>query len=290
MEYSGGEELLPAERASAHLEAVAKRWWLVVCAALTLAVLAYALSWVQQARYDATAKVLVTNAEPVNLLQHATGAQSLDPERDLNTSVELVKLDSVAAQVKRRLRLSLTPTEILREVRAAPVGTTNVIAITARDWVPKRAAKIANAFAAEYVATRRQRAQGLYARAADGARRQLAVLGPGQRHGALARALLTQLHEFETTGSTQTGGAQVVDAASTPTTPATPRPKFAAAVGGFVGLLLGLLAALIAGASDRRRAGTPKIELRDVRNGSGPAYGPNAMPPVVAPEIAGKPD
>jgi uncharacterized protein involved in exopolysaccharide biosynthesis len=290
MEYSGGEELLPAERASAHLHAVAKRWWLVLGAALSVAVLAFALSWVQQARYDATAKVLLTNTEPVNLLQHATGAPSLDPERDLDTSVELVKLDSAAAHVKKRLRLSLTPTELLGQVTAAPVGTTNVIAITARDWIPKRAAKIANAFAAQYVVARRQRAEALYARAADGARLQLAALGPDQRHGALATALRAQLRQFEATGSTQTGGAQIVDAASTPTTPATPRPKFAAAVGGFVGLLLGLLAALIAGASDRRRAGTPKIELRDVRNGSGPAYGPNAMPPVVAPEIAGKPD
>jgi hypothetical protein len=38
-----------------------------------------------------------------------------------------------------------------------------------------------------------------------------------------------------------------------PTSAASPRPKVAAAVGAFIGLLLGALAAIAAGATDRRR-------------------------------------
>src|SRR3954453_20604512 len=240
MGYSAGEEVLPAERASEHLEAIARRWWLVLAAALVCAVLAYAFSWVQQPRYDATAKVMVSNVEPVNLLQHATAAPSLDPERDLDTAVAMVKLDTTARQVNKDLHLSMTPSELLGSIRVAPEGTTTMLAITGWYWLPRRAAKIGNAFASRYVEGRRQLAQRYYLSAADRARRRLAALDSSERRGAQGRALRTLLHDLETTAWLQTGGAYVADPASTPTGRATPRPKFAALVGAFVGTLLGL--------------------------------------------------
>jgi uncharacterized protein involved in exopolysaccharide biosynthesis len=264
MGFSAGEEVAPADRASEHLQAIAQRWWVVLAAALVCAVLAYAFSWVQQPRYDATAEVLVSGAEPANILQHATAAPSLDPERDLDTAVALVTLDTTARRVSKHLHLSLTPAELLSQVSVAPEGTTSVLAITARDWLPRRAAKIANAFADGYVAARRRLAMAPYETAADQARRQLAALDGSRRRGAKGRALRAKLEQLETTGALQTGGASVVDRASTPTTPATPRPKFAAAVAAFVGTLLGLGAAMIAGARERRRYWRPSLVRPDV--------------------------
>jgi uncharacterized protein involved in exopolysaccharide biosynthesis len=257
MGYSAGEEVLPADRASEHLEAVAERWWLVLAAAVLCAGFAYAFSWAQPPRYDATAKVLLSNAEPVNVLQHATAAPSFDPQRDLATAVALVKLDTVADRVINDLYLSMTSTELLAQVRVATEGTTSVLAITARDDYPRRAAKIANAFAGRYVVARRHQAEKAYQFAAALARRRLGALDSSDRRGAQGRALRAQLRQLTTTGWLQTGAAQIVDPASTPTTPAAPRPKFAAVVGAFVGTLLGLAAAVMAGALERRRYRTP---------------------------------
>jgi tyrosine-protein kinase len=246
------EQIIPAERASVHLLAIRRLWWLVVAGAVIAGALAFTISSQEQKRYDASAKVLLTNAEPVNLLLHSTAAPSLDPERDLNTDVALVKLDSVARRVRAQLKLRVTTTQLLDEVSVAPQGTSNLVAVTARDESPSRAAAIANAFAVRYINVRRSQAQGAYREAAQLAERQLANLSPAQQQGVQSLNLRKQLHQLETAGALQTGGAQLVDPASVPTSAASPRPKFAAAVGALLGLLLGAIAAMAVGATRRR--------------------------------------
>jgi polysaccharide biosynthesis transport protein len=247
------EQIVPAERASEHLLAIRRRWWLVVAGAVIAGALAFTVSSHEQKRYDASAKVLLSNTEPVNLLLHSTAAPSLDPERDLNTDVALVKLDSVALRVRAQLKLPLTATQLLDEVRVAPQGASNLVAITARDLSPRRAAAIANAFAVRYIHVRQNQAQTAYRQAAQLAQRQVASLSMAQQQGAQGATLRQQLHQLQAAGALQTGGAQLVDPASVPTSAASPRPKFAAGVGVFGGLLLGALAAIAAGATDRRR-------------------------------------
>ena len=253
-----------ADRASDHLGALARRWWLIVGCAILAGVGAYVLSKGQQPRYEATAKVLLTSAEPVNLVSHSTGAPSLDPERELNTDIALVKLDSVARKVQRELHLPLTRMQLLREVSVSPEKLSNLVGITASDLSPTRAAAIANAFAASYIDVRRAQAQGAYKTAAELAQRRLAQLEArkpaGQRGTALQQRLMRQqLHQLQTAGELQTGGAQLVDRAQVPTTAASPRPKFSAIVGALVGAMIGILAALVAGNADRRREGLAEL-------------------------------
>jgi uncharacterized protein involved in exopolysaccharide biosynthesis len=265
MEYYGGDELLPVARPSHHLRAIVRRWWLVVGAIIVPAVLAYAWTSVEQPRYDATAKVLVSTGEPVNQLLHSTAAPSLDPERDLDTAVALVKTGAVAQRVRRQLHLSQSVQELLSQVTVGSAGITNVVAITARDAIPLRAAKIANAFALRYMWARRAQAATPYRVAANLARRRLASLGRAARQGPQGAALRAQLRDLETTGWLQTGATQTFDKASIPTTAATPRPKLAAFVGAFLGGLIGLAAALAAGAIDRR-VFAPSLAELDARS------------------------
>jgi uncharacterized protein involved in exopolysaccharide biosynthesis len=247
-------EVAPADRAAVYLSAITKRWWLVVAGAVVTAFLTFALSDSKPKLYEGTAKVLLTNSEPVNVLLHATPSTSNDPERDLNTEVALVKLDSVARRVRRELRLPLSTTALLREVTVAPEGTSNVLQIAVRDRVPARASVIATAFAEHFVSSRRQLARSAYDAAARLAQGQLSLLTPAEQRGPRGNDLRTQLRELGTAGALQTGGVQLVDPAAVPTTAVSPRPKFAAAVGGFIGLLLGALAAIGMGSAESRRA------------------------------------
>ena len=94
--------------------------------------------------------------------------------------------------------------------------------------------------------------------AAELAQRRLAQLDAkklaGQRGTASRRRLMRQqLHQLQTAGELQTGGAQLVDRAQVPTTAASPRPGFSAIVGALVGAMIGVLAALVAGNADRRQ-------------------------------------
>jgi uncharacterized protein involved in exopolysaccharide biosynthesis len=248
-----GDDLTPTERAAPHLRSLVRYSWVVLLLAAIAAVIAVLMSEHQTKRYDATAAVLLTSSEPVNVLLQSTGLPSGDPERDLNTDVALVKVAPVAAEVKRTLHLDWPTTKLLAEVRAALSGSSNMVAITARDSSPKRAAAIANAFARSYVSFRRQAAQDAYAEAARLARLRLANLTPQQRKAKLGTSLRLQLRQLETAGYLQTGGAQLVAGAELPTEAATPRPKFEAAVAGTVGLLFGALLAIGLGALERRR-------------------------------------
>jgi uncharacterized protein involved in exopolysaccharide biosynthesis len=249
-------EVIPAQRAVSNLRTIGRFWWVIAICVLLAGVTGYEISARQAKRYDATAKVLLTNSEPVNVLERRTVGSSLDPERDLNTSVDLVKLTSVAGHVRAQLHLPLRVTELLREVRAAPEGTSNVISITARDKIPARASAIANAFARRYIVVRRQQAQAAYKSAARLAEAQLESLSPAES-AVRGPALRERLHELEVAGSLQTGNAQLIDPATLPLTAATPRPKMAAAIAAFVGLLVGALFALALGMIPPLRVGMP---------------------------------
>jgi uncharacterized protein involved in exopolysaccharide biosynthesis len=260
-------DVVPAERASLYLSAIKRRWWFVVAGAVATALLSFAFSAEKPKQYEGKAKVLLTNTEPVNVLLHSTGSPSNDPERDLNTEVALVKLDSAAARVRRRLGLRMSTTALLREVSVAPQGTSNVLAISARDRSPTRAAAIANEFAARYLVSRAQLARSAFESAVRLAQMHLAELSPAQRSGQQGAELRAQLRQLETAGALQTGGALIVDPAAVPTTAVSPRPKFAAAVGGFMGLLLGALTAIVVGAADRRRPARARLEVAAATNG-----------------------
>ena len=259
-------EIVPAQRAASNLRTIGRFSWLIAICVLLAAGAGYEMSARQPQRYDATAKVLLTNAEPVNVLERRTVGPSLDPERDLNTNVDLVKLATVARNVRATLQLPLSVTELLREVRAAPEGTSNVISITARDRSPKRASAIANAFASRYIVVRRQQAQAAYKSAVRLAQAQLELLPPAERAGVRGAALRARSHQLEVAGSLQTGNAQVIDPATPPLSAASPRPKLTAAIGAFVGLLVGALAALALGAIRPLRVRVPVSSA----NGSSP--------------------
>jgi uncharacterized protein involved in exopolysaccharide biosynthesis len=239
-----GGDRSPTERVSPHLRSLVRYSWLVVLITAVAAVGAFELSKRQPKLYDATAAVLLTNAEPINVLTQSNGLPSGDPERDLNTDVSLVTLDGNARHVLRRLHLKWTPETLLSEVRASLSGTSNVVAITVRDAMPARAAKIADAFASQYVSFRQQNAQAAYQDAANLAARQLQSLSPGAQKSALGVALRTQMRTLETTGALQTGASRVVGVAQVPTLPATPRPKFEAVVAGIAALLVSALLAM----------------------------------------------
>jgi uncharacterized protein involved in exopolysaccharide biosynthesis len=261
-------DIVPAERASVYLASLRRRWWLVLAVVILAAVAGFVVASRQQKRYDASAKVLLTTAEPVNLLLHSTAGASSDPERDLNTQVELVKLDSIAQHVRAELGLPLTSAQLLREIRAAADGNSNLLTITARDAVPARAAAIANAFARQYADFRRRQAQEAYSAAAGQALLELRSLSPAQRDGVPGTALRQQMRELQVAGALQTGGVHLVDAASVSTTPATPRPKLAAAAGGLIGFLVGALAAIALGSlRARQRAAKPIDDGLELMNG-----------------------
>ena len=91
------------------------------------------------------------------------------PERTAATNLALASLDSVAANVKRRFPGPVTVQQLKDAVAVEAQGASDVVTVSAQWDSPAKAAALANAFADEIVAMRRETAQADIQRAIDAA-------------------------------------------------------------------------------------------------------------------------
>jgi len=244
----GPAGVLVSERLAYYLKVLRRRWRVIALVPGVAVVVSLAIGLQAQKEYDATAKLVVNPRNQVTaLLNPATAAPSADPERDLNTEVSRIKTLPVAEAVRRQLRLQEDAEELLAQVTTSLEGTTNIVDVKVRDPDPAQAARLANAFATRYVAARESDARSAFERAAARARKQLESL-PSAQQGELR----SRLQELEVGSTLQTGNAEVIQPATKPTTPASPRVLFDTVLAAFLGLVLGVVAAGMLELLDRR--------------------------------------
>ena len=234
-----------------------RRKWVVVLVTLVGAGAAFGLSVVQTKKYTATAEILLQPSQSVQLNQASSGSPALTPT-DVQTEVQLVTSAPVKAAVAKALGTTQAPA-----VSVTPVGQTNVIDVAATDHSASRASRIANSYANSYITFRRnQEVNDLLAAAGQIQSKisdvdtqiaaldaQLATAPASQQASLTAQrtalvnqeaAFKAEQAQFQVTSALQNGGAQVVTPAVTPTSPSSPRPKRDLAIGGAVGLILGI--------------------------------------------------
>ena len=244
-----------------YVRAVRQRWWLVALMAVIATGCALGVSFSAEKQYDATAHLLVRGEEPINsLLDPTANSRSSDPERDLNTELELMKVGGTAYPVLRRLDLEQSADELLSQIEPKGDSQSNIIALRVRDRDPLMAARIANAFAEEYVRYKTESARARYREAAELAQRQLEGLARVERAGDAGRELQARQRELQVAAELQTGGVELVRRATSPTAPSRPRPKLSAALGLGLGLLLGIATALGLNLADRRLKNEGDVE------------------------------
>jgi capsular polysaccharide biosynthesis protein len=151
--------IVPAQQLTIFARALRRHWWVVASFPILAGAAAFAVSTSTPKEYQATAKVLLDNSQPADAILQTRSNSSLDPERDVNTGVAIVKLAILGNRVRQSLHLPLTTIELLREITASTQGNSNVLEITARDRHPQTAIRIANAFADQYVRFRRSSAR-----------------------------------------------------------------------------------------------------------------------------------
>jgi capsular exopolysaccharide synthesis family protein len=225
---------------------------MLLCIVLVPA-LAVGLSLTQQKKYTASASLLFRDPGFDQKVFGSTAfAPSSDPNREAATNVRLVSLDVVAARAAKTLGGAFTPREIRNEVKVGGDSQSDVVAISANDPNPRRAARIANAFGHAYVDFRRDADRSKVEQAAQLVRNQLNKLPPDQQSGAQGRSLLDRADQLDVLRSLQTGNAEVVQSAVPPTTPSSPKTIRNAAIGLLLGLLLSIGLAFLLERLDRR--------------------------------------
>ncbi len=233
---------------------------IVLLTAFVVVVISLVTSFLQTPVYRGTAKVLLQARSSESLFDSRGVGQRVDPERALQTEIQVLKSEPVRDVVRSQIG-SAPP------VSARSVLETDVIAVRAESTIPEQAAVVANAYATAYVDFRRKQAvddllaagQEVQAKVGDLQGEIDALEGeiasaPASRQGAVRQAVeerkntLVQqqalfkqrLDQLQVDAALKSGGAQLVGRAETPTSPVRPRPVRNGILGVFSGLLLGV--------------------------------------------------
>jgi capsular exopolysaccharide synthesis family protein len=235
-----------AERPDLHAAGgLLRRRYLVMLPFLLIPIAALVFSLREEERYTASASILFSDTNVV---------ASADPVREAATNVQLLSLEEIQRGVRQRLRGTGPSAD---EVDATEEGEANVLTITATDPSPERAARTANAYAGAYVDFRRSSARREILAEQRFVRNEIERLGNSRRDRARRRALQERLRRLEFDQARERGGARVVQAATPPSSPTSPKPVRNTVIGGIVALFLAVLAALLFERLDPRMV-TPK--------------------------------
>jgi tyrosine-protein kinase len=215
-----------------------RRWLLLLCCALACLGAALAYRELSTDTYEASASV-VFGAPTLSEAALQVDRGSADPVRDAATNVLIAKSLEVADAVRRELGTSESAGSLLTHIDVAAEENANVLKITATAVDPEGAARLANAFAGQYIEFKaRTEVQSIKA-AEDDLRRQLNSLGPN----APERASLDQsLQRLAALRAVATGDARVIGPAVAPSQPAAlglvPLTVISLIIGGAIGLTI----------------------------------------------------
>lgn len=237
-----------------YLRVLRRRRTVIALATLVVVTTALLGSFLQTPVYQGTAQILLQPRSTESPFDEQTGQRS-DPERAVQTEIEVLKSEPVRAEVNRKLGAAPM-------VSAAPVGETDVIEVKAQNTDPKQAAEIANAYANSYIGFRRKQAVDDVLAASTEIQRKVTDLQgqidairvpapsvqnpnptpPPERQALIEQQVLfkQRLSQLQVDAALKTGGAQLVTSASAPTSPIKPTPIRSGVVALAVGLIFGV--------------------------------------------------
>lgn len=243
------------------LRVLRRRFGLIALCALAVTGSALGFSLIQQKQYSATADLLFRDAQLDQKLFGSTVLPpSTDPTREAATNVKLVSLEVIAGRTSKALRASISPGSIQKRVTVSAEGQANVVSVTAIDPSARLAARLANTFAQEFVAFRRDADRAKIAAAQRLVQDQLNRLSSKEQDGARGRSLQDRAEQLGILASLQTGNAELVQPAKAPSSPSSPHTRRNTILALVLGLLLGAGLAFLFERLDRRMKDVGDLE------------------------------
>jgi capsular exopolysaccharide synthesis family protein len=250
MSAQAGRDLSDATagRPAAALEALRRRWPIIVGLVLAGAAAGVLVHETSTKSYTATASVAFQSATLTEVGFGISPTPS-EQQRELNTEVLTVRSPEVARAVAQSLHSALRPSQLAAEVTSETVPSANVLRITATTPHARASARLANAFAEQYIAVRtRSQLAGI-----EGVQRrlleELGALPPGSAERAALRQSLQRLTALRAFSG---GGAHVVALAAVPDTPDGMGLAASVAIGAASGLAVALIVIVLLESLDRR--------------------------------------
>jgi len=240
----------PREGLGHYIEVVRERWRLITACVLVATFAAGLYTKVASRTWQAQSQLLITpvNAE-ADLIGLSLITSSGNPTGYVSTAAGFVTAPEVATLAAARVR-NTTPSTVLGDVSAAPLASSNIIAITATASSPSRARAIADAVAVATVEFRTQTLHAQLEKIIPALQRRVESLPPAERTGV--GTIGERLATLETLAAGPDPTISVQAMARLPTAPHWPKTKLSIVVGFIVGLVVGLGAAFAMDALDPR--------------------------------------
>jgi len=233
-----------------------RRGWIVLACVIFAAGAAYAYAKQQDPRYEASTNLLLRDEAPSTGPRFGTPTPKTAPDRESLVLSEPIKARAVKVLATK---LGAAPARQAVDDAKAFSGTdASSVRITSKASTGSIAALTANTIAEQNIAYRKARALSQIHRAQRVAQRtldQLGIIGKDPEKIQAAAQARTSLQSLNQSAGIQDGDAEILQRATTPTSPAAPKPKRSALIGGFAGLLLGLALTLVREQLDRRVKG-----------------------------------
>ncbi|HXB15354.1 MAG TPA: hypothetical protein VNV44_06375 [Solirubrobacteraceae bacterium] len=234
---------------SAALEILRRRWPV----ALGIVLVCTVISAVQQKRatpsYKATANVSFQSSTLAEQAVNVVQSSSTEPQREAATQVTIAHSPEVAQAVSTELGGALNVPDLLGSTSIEAAPNANVLNITASAGDPRNAARIANAFATQYI-TFRANSQ---LNAIDASKTQLQQQLSGLTAGS-AQAVSTeqQLQRLAQARAVVGAGATIIGRATPPGSPSGMKLSTAIIIGLLIGLALAFTLLFLLESLDRR--------------------------------------
>ena len=273
-----------------YIQTLRERAWIVIAAVVITTGIALVYVVTANKVYKAEADMLVTPISTSDTsLVGLPGLipSSSDPTRDVETASALITNTEVATRVKRALGSSESPRELLGKVEAAPVASSNIVAVTASEGSGTQARDLANAFATQAVANQAKKLH-------DAIDQRLPALEARLRQGVGDPvAIRAALASLETLRTASDPSLSVETKADVPSSPSSPRPALSIAGGLLAGLVLGIGGAFASQALDQRLRREEQLRRlyrlpilaripREPRSRTHRALGPLALSPATS--------
>jgi receptor protein-tyrosine kinase len=170
----------------------------------------------------------------------------------VDTDVKLSTLPGIADGTAAAIGGGLTSGSVQSSVAVSKEADSDLATVTATSTSPVLAARIANTYAAQIVAARQRASQSYYSGIVRSVNHQFSALPPRLQQGTQGAALTSRANSLQVLSQLEGADVQVVDRAGVPSSPSSPQVIRNTALGGILGLLLGLALALLLGRFDRR--------------------------------------
>jgi non-specific protein-tyrosine kinase len=231
-----------------YLRPILSRWPLILVIVAIVATAAYVQAGKQEKRYRATTTILLSNSSGIESILF--GAPSFgDPERFARNQAALLTSRTFANRVADRLKFRGSPAALIGGLAITPATDSDFLYISSTTGNPVISARVANAYAAEFVELRKTSLVNQARQARRQAERQL-------RGGELSEQqqedIQGKINRLELVEAFPQANAEQLDKALPPGASATASPRQQAIFAGAIALVCAIALCFGLEALDRR--------------------------------------